>query len=116
MGRAPWTTTQTENMARPTLHTTDYAVATTAFLVEKANISFDDEEVDHSNEFFKASEHEKLGDGGYERVTTPNFVNDEDDIFMRSMIEQYAQEGITRTDRPTANSGRTRRTRGLPPA
>merc|ERR1712146_580517 len=75
MGRAPWTTTQTENMARPTLHTTD------------------DDEVDHSNEFFKASEHEKLGDGGYKRVTTPRFAADDDDIFMRSMIEQYALEG-----------------------
>ena len=28
----------------------------------------------------------------YERVTTPRFAEDTDDIFMRSMIEQYALE------------------------
>jgi hypothetical protein len=60
----------------------------------------DDDEVDHSNEFFKASEHEKLGEGGYQRVTTSRFANDSDDIFMRSMIEQYALEGKNKDGSP----------------
>jgi hypothetical protein len=60
----------------------------------------DDEEVDHSGEFFKASEHEKLGDGGYKRVTTSRFAADEDDIFMRSMIEQYSLEGKNKDGSP----------------
>merc|ERR1719515_259067 len=32
----------------------------------------------------------------YERVTTPRFSADTDDIFMRSMIEQYALEEKTK--------------------
>ena len=59
-----------------------------------------DDEVDHSNEFFKHSEHDMLGDGGYKRVTTPRFANDDDDIFMRSMIEQYALEGKNKDGSP----------------
>jgi hypothetical protein len=60
----------------------------------------DDDEVDHSNEFFKSSEHEKLGEGGYNRVTTPRFAADQDDIFMRSMIEQYSLEGKNKDGSP----------------
>jgi hypothetical protein len=60
----------------------------------------DDDEVDHSNEFFKSTEHEKLGDGGYKRVTTPRFADDGDDIFMRSMIEQYSLEGKNKDGSP----------------
>ena len=36
----------------------------------------DDEEVDHSTEFFKAGEHNMMGDGGYNRVTPPRFAAD----------------------------------------
>merc|ERR1719284_604962 len=32
----------------------------------------------------------------YDRVTTPRFASDSDDIFMRSMIEQYALEEKTK--------------------
>ena len=41
---------------------------------------------------FAAHDHGQLGEGGYERVVTPRFSADSDDIFMRSMIQQYAQE------------------------
>ena len=58
------------------------------------------DEVDHSGEFFKVGEAGKLGGGGYERVTTPRFAADSDDIFMRSMIEQYAQEGKNKDGSP----------------
>jgi hypothetical protein len=60
----------------------------------------DDEDVDHSGEFFKASEHGQKGEGSYERVTPPRFAADDDDIFMRSMIEQYAQEGKNKDGSP----------------
>jgi hypothetical protein len=59
-----------------------------------------DDDVDHSGEFFKSTEHDKLGDGGYKRVTTPRFAADSDDIFMRSMIEQYALEGKNKDGSP----------------
>jgi len=58
----------------------------------------DDE--DHSGEFFKVTEGGKLGGGGYERVTTSRFAADSDDIFMRSMIEQYALEGKNKDGSP----------------
>jgi hypothetical protein len=60
----------------------------------------DDEEVDHSAEFFKATEHMQAGAGAYTRVTTSRYAADEDDIFMRSMIEQYALEGKNKDGSP----------------
>merc|ERR1719399_729053 len=36
-------------------------------------------------------------DGKYERVVTPHFSSDADDIFMRSMIKKYAVEARTDT-------------------
>ena len=50
------------------------------------------EEPDHSKEVFQPGDHGELGAMSYERVTTSRFAADSDDIFMRSMIEQYAQE------------------------
>ena len=34
----------------------------------------------------------KLGGGAYDRVTPARFSADSDDIFMRSVIQNYAQE------------------------
>ena len=51
-----------------------------------------EEEVDHSAEVFAAGDHGQLGEGGYERVATPRFSADSDDIFMRSMIMNYSNE------------------------
>ena len=67
---------------------------------DKANVQVEDDDVDHSGEFFKHSEHDMLGDGGYKRVTTSRFAADSDDIFMRSMIEQYALEGKNKDGSP----------------
>merc|ERR1719230_357835 len=50
------------------------------------------EPVDHSGEHFSPAQSKMLGSGGYVRVTTPRFAEDSDDIFMRSMIENYALE------------------------
>ena len=41
-----------------------------------------------------------LGDGGYERVTPKNYAADSDDIFMRSMVQQYALEGKNKDGSP----------------
>jgi len=60
-----------------------------------------DEEVDHSNEFFKPGQHEMLGGGGYERTTPARFAADSDDIFMRSMIEQYSLEQKNKDGTPS---------------
>jgi hypothetical protein len=60
-----------------------------------------DEEVDHSNEYFLPGQHEMLGGGGYERVTPARFAQDSDDIFMRSMIEQYAVEQKNKDGTPS---------------
>lgn len=56
--------------------------------------------VDHSGEFFQPGQHEMLGGGGYERQTPKRFAADNDDIFMRSMIEQYALEGKNKDGSP----------------
>jgi len=42
-----------------------------------------------------------LGGGGYERSTPSRFAADSDDIFMRSMIEQYALEQKTKEGYPS---------------
>ena len=57
--------------------------------------------VDHSGEFFQPGQHEMLGGGGYERQTPKRFAADSDDIFMRSMIEQYALEQKTKEGYPS---------------
>merc|ERR1719218_83587 len=42
-----------------------------------------------------------LGGGTYERVTPARFAADSDDIFMRSVIQNYAQEHATKEGVPT---------------
>ena len=58
------------------------------------NVMLRGEPVDHSGERFTVAM-DGMVDGGYTRATTPRFSADSDDIFMRSMIEQYAVEGKT---------------------
>ena len=59
------------------------------------------DDVDHSGEFFLPGQHEMLGGGGYNRVTPARFAADSDDIFMRSMIEQYALEQKNKDGTPS---------------
>ena len=63
----------------------------------------DDEEVDHSNEYFLPTHDGALGlnGEGYERVVPANYAADNDDIFMRSMIENYALEQKTKAGAPS---------------
>jgi len=61
----------------------------------------DDEEVDHSDEQFEARE-DGTGplDKKYERVVPDHFAADTDDLFMRSMIKTYADEGKNKDGSP----------------
>jgi len=74
--------------------------------LESESESSDDEDVqmqdesDHSGEFYPVGQHGQEGAGSYERKTTPRFAADSDDIFMRSMIEQYALEGKNKDGSP----------------
>merc|ERR1719396_294814 len=64
-----------------------------------------DKEYDASPKYYTPFDHEATY---YERVTTPRFSADTDDIFMRSMIEQYALEErtqVTEHDDGTKSGG-----------
>merc|ERR1711912_185259 len=63
-----------------------------AFLGLAAAVKID-KEYDASPKYYTPFDHEATY---YERVTTPRFSADTDDIFMRSMIEQYALEERTK--------------------
>merc|ERR1711990_461709 len=52
----------------------------------------DDENVQLKGDYYTVADDGKAMNGAYERVTTPRFAADSDDIFMRSMIQQYALE------------------------
>jgi hypothetical protein len=58
------------------------------------------DEEDHSGEFYPVGAHGQEGAGAYDRKTTGHFSADSDDIFMRSMIEQYALEGKNKDGSP----------------
>merc|ERR1719327_2237880 len=57
------------------------------------------------DDFFKPGFSGTIGASAYERVITPNFSSDDDDIFMRSMIENYALEEKTEEDKKTGYKG-----------
>ena len=56
---------------------------------------------DHTGEYFLPNHDGMIGAGGYERVTPLRFAADEDDIFMRSMIQNYALEAKTKEGEPS---------------
>ena len=64
---------------------------------EQVNVAINSDKVIDKNPIFNAWESVKDGaaDGKYERVITPNFSADSDDVFMRSMIKTYAHEKRT---------------------
>merc|ERR1712216_90436 len=69
--------------ARTTLFTTTGQVAYVEEDNESAALQLED---------WHPGQHETLGASAYERVTPANFAGDADDIFMRSMIQNYAIE------------------------
>ena len=60
-----------------------------------------EDEVDHSGEYFIPNHDGMIGGGGYERVTPLRFAADEDDVFMRSMIQNYALEAKNKDGSPS---------------
>ena len=72
---------------------------------EKAAVQVmgDDEEEDHSKEFFAAFESAKDEGAPYTRVIPDRFSSDADDLFMRSMINTYALEGKNKDGSPNGN-------------
>ena len=60
----------------------------------------DEAMVQTGDDFFHAGESGQLGSKEYERVTPSRFSADSDDIFMRSMIQQYALEAKGAKDAP----------------
>jgi hypothetical protein len=93
----------TQKKAAPAASSSDSSSSSSDSEADKKNVQVNDDDVDHSGEFFKPTEHDKLGDGGYKRVTTPRFSADSDDIFMRSMIENYSLEGKNKDGSPNGN-------------
>merc|ERR1719163_2036387 len=82
-----------------------------AQISESDSDSSDDEE-DNSllmtkvtGDYFAAGFSGTIGASAYERVITANFAGDDDDIFMRSMIENYALEEKTAEDKKTGYKG-----------
>ena len=61
---------------------------------DEINVGIATDKVIEEHPIYNAWESVKDGaaDGKYERVITPNFSSDSDDIFMRSMIKNYAHE------------------------
>ena len=64
-------------------------------------LSKEKDDVDHSNEFFEARENGTGPlDKKYERVPPEHFATGSDDLFMKSMIMNYAQEGKDKEGAP----------------
>ena len=76
-----------------------FIVIAALFAVSSSAIRITKDDDEDKVEYFKASEHEQLGAKAYERVVPPRFASDNDDIFMRSMIENYALEEKTKEDK-----------------
>uniref|UniRef100_A0A7S3IGS5 EF-hand domain-containing protein n=1 Tax=Strombidium inclinatum TaxID=197538 RepID=A0A7S3IGS5_9SPIT len=62
-----------------------------------------EEEEDHSKEKFQPWESGKEDDAAYKRVIPAHFSADSDDLFMRSMINHYAQEGKNKDGSPNGS-------------
>ena len=73
--------------------------ATLCLIGAVAAVRLADDE-DHSGEFFPAGQHEQEGAGAYNRAIPARFSADSDDIFMRSMIKNYALEGKNKDGSP----------------
>ena len=68
----------------------------------------EEKEIDHSGEFYEARDSaaptpENKEAGKYIRVIPEHFANGTDDLFMRSMLTTYAQEGKNKDGSPNGN-------------
>lgn len=60
-------------------------------------------EVQSDPKYYGAGDNGELGAQSYERVVPANFAADSDDIFMRSMIQNFAVEGQNKDGSPNGN-------------
>ena len=70
---------------------------------EDMQLQGDDEESDHSKEFYQAWNAVKDEEEGYHRALPAYFSGDSDDLFMRSMCKTYALEGKNKDGSPNGN-------------
>ena len=74
--------------------------ATLALIATASAVRLSDEK-DHSDEFYEAyQDGQHFGKVTYHRVAPAWFTDDADDIFMRSMVMQYALEGKNKDGSP----------------
>ena len=79
-----------------------FALLITALLgAQGIKVTKDEEEKDCSDKYFLPNHDGMIGAGGYERQVPFRFASDDDDIFMRSMIENYALEQKTKDCKPS---------------
>merc|ERR1712151_30643 len=71
--------------------------------IQNIQLHGDDEESDHSKEFYNAWDAVKDEEEGYHRAMPSWFSGDDDDLFMRSMIKTYALEGKNKDGSPNGN-------------
>ena len=80
---------------RPT-YESNVDISNSASSSSSSSSSSDDESnVQLGGDFFVPQDSGMIGAKAYERVVTPRFASDDDDIFMRSMITSYAVEEKT---------------------
>ena len=60
-------------------------------------------EIDGEPKYFGAGDSGEKGADSYERVVPPRFAADSDDIFMRSMITNFAVEGQNKDGSPNGD-------------
>ena len=70
---------------------------------ENSFVQLEAAKADDAPTFFLAGEHGQIGAGEYERVVPARFAADSDDIFMRSMIKNYAMEEKTADGTPSGH-------------
>ena len=70
---------------------------------EDVQLNGDDEESDHSKEFYVPWDAVKDEEEGYHRVLPAYFTEGSDDLFMRSMCKTYALEGKNKDGSPNGN-------------
>ena len=75
-------------------------IAIMALLGSTEGLKLSFEEYDHSKEFFTAGM-DGYAEGEYERKIPANFEDNDSDIFMRSMLEQYALEAKNKDGTPS---------------
>ena len=101
---AGWSTKQSTDNVKDWTHVQVDSESESDSEEENAQIAGDDEESDHSKEFYVPWDSVPDEIDGYHRVLPEMFSSgDSDDLFMRSMIKAYALEGKNKDGSPNGN-------------